>query len=359
MTESSEEHRPFAAQLSNVYITILALFCFKLFVRITLNLLTHFYIIKGNRKEAARISAEFYENGQGHERVMKAGDEDDDDDKVWNASAVILDIDSGSWADRSSLHDAASQGRLLALKTLIAQGHSVNVLTIDHISPLHEACTGNHVACARALIDAGANVNVTAIDGVTPLFRACSVGSLDCLELLLQSDARAEALVIFQPSPIHEAVSRGHSKCVEALVAWGVDVDYEIPHMGTPLYTACRCKEFLCARKLLDGGASVQRGTNTETPLHAAAQKDCVSVVKLLLEFGADVNARNIEYKRPVEVAPPGSLTEGFLLICEATPRSLAQLCRQLIRERLGRSRLDLLPHLPLPTAIKKYLQYR
>lgn len=65
MTETTEEYRPFAAQLSNVYLTILALFCFKLFIRITLNLLTHFYIIKGNRKEAARISAEFYENGQG------------------------------------------------------------------------------------------------------------------------------------------------------------------------------------------------------------------------------------------------------------------------------------------------------
>ncbi|KAG1954335.1 ankyrin repeat and SOCS box protein [Pimephales promelas] len=290
MIETSDDYRPFTAQLSNVYLTILALFCFKLFVRITLNLLTHFYIIRGNRKEAARISAEFYENGQGH----------------------------GSWADRSPLHDAASQGRLLALKTLIAQGHSVNVLTIDHISPLHEACIGSHVACARTLIDAGANVNVTTIDGATPLFHACSAGSLACLELLLQSDARPHALAIFQPSPIHEAVSMGHSKCVEALVAWGVDVDYEIPHMGTPLHSACRCKDFICARMLLDGGANVQKGAHMETPLHAEAQKDCVSIVKLLLEFGADVNARNLEYKRPVDVAPPGSLTEGFLLIYEA-----------------------------------------
>ncbi|KAI2656903.1 Ankyrin repeat and SOCS box protein 5 [Labeo rohita] len=414
MTETTEEYRPFAAQLSNVYLTILSLFCFKLFVRITLNLLTHFYIIKGNRKEAARISAEFYDNGQGHELrpcnplpfdyrrsavifslssacaarrlsagsravqpgrinssegfwckqvvsqsisensfskfkirqggtetgdMMKGGDDDDDD--VWNASAVILDIDSGSWADRSALHDAASQGRLLALKTLIAQGHSVNVLTIDHVSPLHEACIGNHVACARVLIDAGANVNVTTIDGVTPLFNSCSAGSLECLELLLQSDARPQALAICQPSPIHEAVSRGHSKCVEELIAWGVDVDYEIPYMGTPLYSA-----------------NVQRGTDLETPLHAAAQKDCISIVKLLLEFGADVNARNLEYKRPVEVSPPGSLAEGFLLIYEATPRSLRQLCRQQIRESLGQMAYSQSPKKAgLPREVLKWLQ--
>ncbi|KAK1803818.1 hypothetical protein P4O66_003771 [Electrophorus voltai] len=335
MSVTTEGYRPFAAQLSSVYFTILALFCCKLLIRITLNLLTHFYIIKGNRREAARICAEFY--GQDH----------------------------GSWADRSPLHDAASHGRLLALKTLIAQvsdtslksliaqvsdsslksliaqlkvtslglsvqhrpciarppsrpkGHSVNVLTVDHVSPLHEACIGSHVACARALIDAGANVNVTTIDGVSPLFNACSAGSVLCLELLLESGARPQVLAPCQPSPIHEASSRGHSQCVEVLIAWGIDVDYETRNMGTPLYTSCLCREFVCARKLLDGGANVQRGRLMESPLHAAARKDCLSIVKLLLEFGADVNTRNLSFKRPVEVAPPGGVTERFLLIYE------------------------------------------
>lgn len=68
MSEPTGEltNRPFAAQLSNVYFSILALFCFKLFVKISLNLLAYFYIVRGNRKEAARISAEFYDYGQQH-----------------------------------------------------------------------------------------------------------------------------------------------------------------------------------------------------------------------------------------------------------------------------------------------------
>ncbi|XP_076877224.1 ankyrin repeat and SOCS box protein 5 isoform X2 [Brachyhypopomus gauderio] len=329
MSVTTEGSRPFAAQLSDVYLTILALFCCKLFIRITLNLLTHFYIIKGNRREAARICQEFYSP------------------------------EPGSWADRSPLHDAASHGRLLALKTLITQGHSVNALTVDHVSPLHEACIGSHVACARALIDAGANVNVTTIDGVSPLFNACSAGSVMCVELLLECGARPQVLSPSQPSAIHEAASRGHSQCVEVLVKWGAELDYETRNMGTPLYTSCRCREFVCARKLLDGGASVQRGSLMETPLHAAAQKDCLSIVKLLLEFGADVNARNLSFKRPVDVAPPGGVTEGFLLIYEATPRSLSHLCRQRIRACLGRPRLPLVPHLPIPKPMKNFLQYR
>nr|KAF6460026.1 ankyrin repeat and SOCS box containing 5 [Molossus molossus] len=62
-----EDSRPFAQQLSNVYFTILSLFCFKLFVKISLAILSHFYIVKGNRKEAARIAAEFYGVTQGQD----------------------------------------------------------------------------------------------------------------------------------------------------------------------------------------------------------------------------------------------------------------------------------------------------
>ncbi|XP_040031011.1 ankyrin repeat and SOCS box protein 5 isoform X2 [Gasterosteus aculeatus] len=316
MSERTEElsNKPFVARLSNVYLSILALFCFKLFVKISLNLLTYFYIVRGNRKEAARISAEFYDYGQKH----------------------------GSWADRSPLHDAASQGRLLALKTLISQGHSVNALTIDHVTPLHEACVGDHVACARALIDAGANVNAFTIDGVTPLFNACAAGSVACTEILLENGAKPQSFEC-RPSPIHEATSKGHYGCVEALVSWGADVDVDIPHLGTALYTACVCQELECARRLL----------------REAAEKDFTAVVKLLLDFGADINGRNAEFQRPVDVAPPSSLSEGFLLTYEVTPRRLDQLCRLGIRSCVGRDRLRLLSHLPLPNRLRNYLQFQ
>ncbi|KAM9193927.1 ankyrin repeat and SOCS box protein 5 isoform 2-T2 [Mergus octosetaceus] len=280
-----EESRPFAQQLSNVYFTILSLFCFKLFVKISLAILSHFYIVKGNRKEAARIAAEFYGVPQGQ----------------------------GSWADRSPLHEAASQGRLLSLKTLLSQGYNVDTLTIDQVTPLHEACLGDHVGCARILLEAGANVNATTIDGVTPLFNACSRGSAACAELLLEYGAKAQWESCL-PSPTHEAASRG---------------------------------------------ANVQKGKHLETPLHAAAQHSSTEIVNLLLEFGADINAKNTDFERPVDLAAPSSLVERLLLLHEATPSSLCQLCRLRIRNYMGRARLHLVPQLQLPTILKNFLQYR
>lgn len=61
----------------------------------------------------------------------------------------------------------------------------------------------------------------------------------------------------------------------------------------------------------------MQKGRFLETPLHAAAQKDCPEIMTVLLEFGANINSRNLELKRPVETAPPSSLAEGLLLLYE------------------------------------------
>ncbi|KAM6075922.1 ankyrin repeat and SOCS box protein 5 isoform 4-T5 [Chlamydotis macqueenii] len=265
---------------------------------------------------------------------------------------------SGSWADRSPLHEAASQGRLLSLKTLLSQGYNVDTLTIDQVTPLHEACLGDHVGCARILLEAGANVNATTIDGVTPLFNACSRGSAACAELLLEYGAKAQWESCL-PSPTHEAASRGHSECLEVLISWGIDVDQDLPHLGTPLYVACVSQQIHCIRKLLYAGANVQKGKHLETPLHAAAQHSSTEIVNLLLEFGADINAKNTDFERPVDLAAPSSLVERLLLLHEATPSSLCQLCRLRIRNYIGRARLHLVPQLQLPTILKNFLQYR
>uniref|UniRef100_S4RAN9 Ankyrin repeat and SOCS box containing 5 n=1 Tax=Petromyzon marinus TaxID=7757 RepID=S4RAN9_PETMA len=268
----------------------------------------------------------------------------------------------GSWADRSLQHEAASQGRLLSLKTYIAQGCNVNALTIDQVTPLHEACLGGHVSCARALIQAGAMVNAMTIDGVTPLVNACVRGSPACVKLLLESGATLYCAA--HTTPLHEAAARGHVDVLETLLEFGANIDVELPHTGTALYAASLHGRDACVRALLRAGADVNKGCFRTTPLHVAsrAMHGGTILVGLLLEFGADVNVRDADGKRAVDYAHhahPECTLQQLLQSHEEDPQSLTQICRLAIRKKLGRARLHMISCLPLPRIITNYLQYR
>ncbi|XP_063039209.1 ankyrin repeat and SOCS box protein 11 isoform X3 [Melospiza melodia melodia] len=264
----------------------------------------------------------------------------------------------GSWADRSPLHDAAFQGRLLSLKTLIAQGFNVNLLTTDRVSALHEACLGGHVACAKVLLENGAQVNAATIDGVTPLFNACCSGSAACVSMLLEFGAKAQ-LGSHLPSPIHEAAKRGHRECMETLLAHGVDIDQEDPQHGSPLYMACTYQRTECVKKLLELGANVNVGKRLDTPLHAAARKSSVEIVVLLIDYGADPKCRNADLKCALDLATPHSKVEQALLLREGPSEISQSLCRLCIRRHLGRSCLCSVPKLHLPEPLQNFLLHR
>ncbi|KAK2815521.1 hypothetical protein Q5P01_025988 [Channa striata] len=241
----------------------------------------------------------------------------------------------GSWADRSPLHEAASQGRLLVLHTLLAQGYHANIVTINQVTPLHEACLSGHVACVKVLISAGANVNAATIDGVTPLYNCCASGSLGCMELLLQNGAHTHTAHTHFPSALHEACKRGHGQCLD-----------------------CLNRHAACSKILLHRGASVNIGSGGDSPLHAAVRQDSADLVSVLLDYGADVNLRDSNNLRPIELALPGGKSQQLLLAFEVSPRTLCQLCRLQIRNLIGRSRLKQLALLPLPPLLTHYLEH-
>ncbi|XP_047922662.2 ankyrin repeat and SOCS box protein 9 [Anser cygnoides] len=257
-------------------------------------------------------------------------------------------------SDWSPLHDASIRGRLLTLKKLISQGSDVNLVTTDQVSPLHEACLGGHAACASVLLKHGAKVNGVTVDWHTPLFSACVSGSVACLNLLLQHGASLHPPCDLA-SPIHEAAKRGHVQCVEILASHGVNIDYNIKHLGTPLYVACENQQVNCARKLLESGANVNSGQGLESPLHAAARSCSEELVMLLIDFGADIWAKNAKSKRPMELVPPGSPL-GRLFLQKEGPLSLMHLCRLSIRRCFGHKQHQKITGLLLPDELKRFL---
>ncbi|XP_006835756.1 PREDICTED: ankyrin repeat and SOCS box protein 9 [Chrysochloris asiatica] len=257
-------------------------------------------------------------------------------------------------SDWSPMHEAAIHGRLLCLRNLISQGWPVNLVTADRVSPLHEACLGGHPSCASVLLNHGAQVNGLTADWHTPLFNACISGSWDCVNLLLQHGASPDSENDLA-SPIHEAAKRGHVECVESLAAHGGNIDRNIRHLGTPLYLACENQQIACAKKLLESGADVNNGKGLDSPLHVVARMCSPELAHLLLDFGANTQAKNADGKRPVELVAPDCNLNQLLLEREGPP-SLMQLCRLRIRKCFGIKQHHKITGLDLPEELKKFL---
>ncbi|XP_061083184.1 ankyrin repeat and SOCS box protein 9-like isoform X2 [Conger conger] len=272
---------------------------------------------------------------------------------VYFSNPLMSDIES----DWSPLHDAAYHGRLVSVRTLIDQGASTNLVSLERVSPLHVACLQGHTVCAKLLLDHGANVNITTVDGSTALSESCGGGHLSCVRLLLQHGSTPHGPTD-SSSPIHQAAAKGHVDCVEALVQQGADVDRRSEYLGTPLYTACANQHLSMVKRLLQLGADVNSGKGGDTPLHLGAQRDWPELVTTLLEHGANAHARDTAGNQPLDLAPPNSAAKTLLNQRGGVSR-LAQLSRLTVRRVLGPARLCKISSLSLPSELKEYLLYQ
>ncbi|XP_034529414.1 ankyrin repeat and SOCS box protein 13a.1 isoform X1 [Notolabrus celidotus] len=293
--------------------------------------------------------------------------------------------DIGFWADRTALHEAASQGRALQLKQLIESGSSVNMVTVDNITPLHEACIQAHPNCARLLLEAGAQVDVRTIHGSTPLCNACASGSLECTKLLLEYGAKVNpSLTALTASPLHEACIQGNVKVVKLVIASGAQLEAYDVHFGPPLHIACAKGRVECVKELLNAGqeedcrsgrgfknkstlkrksqipagAKVNSVKFHETALHHAARGAMVDMIELLVEFGAHVYASDNMGRKPVDYTTPASPAYACLMFYENNPLTLQQLCRITVRKFLSTRAAEVIGQLDISHIIRSYLQY-
>jgi uncharacterized protein len=88
-----------------------------------------------------------------------------------------------------ALINAAEQGNLQSLKTLLDKGEPVDVEDACQWTPLMKAALNGHILVAKTLLGAGANLNAQDKGGYTPLLLAASNNHSDVVGLLLAQGA--------------------------------------------------------------------------------------------------------------------------------------------------------------------------
>ena len=241
-----------------------------------------------------------------------------------------------------TLAGAARTGDVAAIKQHIAEGADVNALHFER-PPLTWAAMAGQTEAVQVLLENGADVNIKSRDGGTPLHDAAFFGRTDVVKLLLENGANLEARNDDGATPVDAlyvdwettafiggfvgvavekedipVMQMGRS---EIATLFGVDAPLEEANTFSPqqLSTAAFTGDVAAMKQALTDGAD----PNTKDPqsgntlLATAALMGHTEIVTLLLEHGADVNARNRDDGTALHAAAFFGRTETVKLLLE------------------------------------------
>eukprot|EP00794_Sanderia_malayensis_P018918 gene18918-20822_t len=171
---------------------------------------------------------------------------------------------------------------------------------------LHSAAEFDQENILFNLIKLGAVVNATNYHGSTPLHMACLRGHKKSVMMLIHYGANLNAADNDGNLPLHLAAVNGHEKVTEALVLSDdhhnkkLDINAANENGDTPLHIAARWGFAKLVRILLDQGASIEaRNKKKETPLNSAAN---LKIQELITKAGkAEKTEQHNVYVAPSE----------------------------------------------------------
>ena len=91
------------------------------------------------------------------------------------------------------LLEAAGEGDLTRVESLLRKGADVNARSRDGQTPLIKASSNGNEKIVEKLLTAGAHVHLTTKDGKTALIEACRAGQVDVARYLLEKGANIHA----------------------------------------------------------------------------------------------------------------------------------------------------------------------
>ncbi|XP_069047892.1 protein phosphatase 1 regulatory subunit 12C [Lepisosteus oculatus] len=211
------------------------------------------------------------------------------------------------------------------------QGALVNSANADGITALHQACIDDSMDMVAFLLARGADANQADNEGWTPLHVAASCGHLEIADYLLQHGASLSAVNCDGDVPLDiaedeatETLLREHTQRqgidLEAVkrqeeeqmlrdaqhwLTEGLPTDLRHPKTGaTPLHVAAAKGYLEVMRVLLQCGLRVSAVDNDGwTPLHAASHWGQREACRLLAERLCDMEARSNSGQTPFDVA--------------------------------------------------------
>lgn len=189
-------------------------------------------------------------------------------------SGLLLALLLAGPAAESPVADAAQQGDLEAIRSLLRDGADVNAAQNDGMSALHWAAQNDHASVIEVLLYAGANMAATTrLGGYTPLHLAGRAGNASALEALLSGGSDPGTLTSTGVTALHFASASGRTDAIEVLIRHGANIDAGTTRDAqTALMWATASNRLDAMRTLLDAGADPSLTTSVVDYVQIAAE---------------------------------------------------------------------------------------
>ncbi|XP_070190180.1 protein phosphatase 1 regulatory subunit 12A-like isoform X13 [Littorina saxatilis] len=207
---------------------------------------------------------------------------------------------------------ACSSGDKDEVKKLLERGADINTANVDGLTALHQACIDDNLDMVEFLVEEGADVDVCDNEGWTPLHATASCGFTEIARYLLKHGANVAAVNNDGDLALDIAEDEEMENLLQKeMDTKGVDAD------------SARREEEDCMmadanRWLQDNNIEDNIHPKTgATALHVAAAKGYINVMNVLLQAGADINARDNDGWTPLHAAVHWGQEESCQLLVE------------------------------------------
>lgn len=207
------------------------------------------------------------------------------------------------------MHSSPSKPSEETIDFVLAQGPK---LVLQHGLALHWAALKGRTSLVKALLKSGAGVSDRDMKySTTALHHACAGlphSNDKVINYLLDNGADMGAVDNNGRPVLDWAVKKGNNTATELLIKRSVDINRHNKTNGvTALHTASTLRDGTIVKMLLENGADVNsKDYCGMTALHVAASRGHEAAVRLLLENGADINAQDGRHSSPLHLAAQG-----------------------------------------------------
>jgi len=237
-----------------------------------------------------------------------------------------VDLEISAKDGRTALHEAVRSEALASIEMLLDAGASPEAVCQEGKTALHyvvDRLSRNEVIL-QLLLERGASVNAKDCHGRTALIMTTEGGKLSPVQLLLDHGAEIDSRDETGMTPLHSAVAHGSEAMVNLLIQTGADLGARDWDARTALHIAVSREDgwmngiaTAILKTLLQSEADKEAvNASGETALVIAVKRKDLEKIRILFDYGANVNGRDYLERTPLFLAVQNNAvrTVGVLL---------------------------------------------